>query len=90
MHLKVLKPDETIIDEDVSVVTLPTEMGEIAPLDGHDPLLTVLKPGAIAYRRAEEDGSNRFLECEIDGGVAEVTHHTVTLFVSEAKLVSQG
>lgn len=94
MHLKVVKPDEVILETDVSLVTLPGSVGQMTPMDGHDRTITLLDAGRIHFIRVkegvegegEEEGVRE--EYEISEGMAEITHTAVTLFVEEAKRIS--
>ncbi len=85
MNLKVLKPGRVIVDEDVKSVTLPGLSGEITPMDGHDLLVTVLSKGKMHFVRSEEEeGETKREYFDIDGGIAEITHTAVIVFVHDA------
>ena len=86
MNLTVLKPGETVLEAEVKQVTLPGEAGELTPMDGHDRMLTVLKEGRFNYLGADEE-SGKLEEYEIGGGVAEIRHDAITIFVKHAKRV---
>lgn len=84
MNLKVLKPEEVIVDTDVKSVTLPGVDGEITPMVGHDLLVTVLKRGKMHFIRTDEEAEPEREYFDIDGGIAEVTHTSAIVFVHEA------
>jgi F-type H+-transporting ATPase subunit epsilon len=47
LHLKIVTPERTILEEDVDQVTLPTTEGEITILPDHIPLISTLKAGEL-------------------------------------------
>jgi len=50
--LSVVTPERKILQEEVEEVVLPGTEGYLGVLPGHTPLLTSLKPGELAYRKA--------------------------------------
>ena len=49
MHLVIVTPRGSKVDTDVSMVTVPGEMGELGILPGHRPLITALAIGVLSY-----------------------------------------
>ncbi len=47
MHLKIASPEHPIYTGEIRQITIPTEMGEITVLPGHQPLTSVVKAGLI-------------------------------------------
>lgn len=74
----------TKVDKDVYEVILPTAAGEIAVFPGHEPLVSVATPGAIAVRYAKGDADSKLDYFAISGGVVEVTPDTLRVLVDEA------
>lgn len=72
------------IDEQVYEVILPTLDGEIAVFPGHEPLVSVAVPGAIAVRYKKEDNDDQLEYYAISGGVIEVSQTSVRILVDEA------
>ena len=66
----------TKVDKDVYEVILPTAAGEIAVFPGHEPLVSLAVPGAIAVRYSKGDA--------ISGGVVEVSPESLRVLVDEA------
>lgn len=72
------------VDRDAYEVMIPTADGEIAVFPGHEPLVTIAVPGAIAvrYKKGDPDGKLDFFA--ISGGVVEVSQEGVRILVDEA------
>lgn len=71
-------------DEDVYEVQLPTAAGPIGVFPGHESLVSVAVPGAIAVRMKKGDADNKLDYFAISGGVIEITPDTVKVLVDEA------
>jgi F-type H+-transporting ATPase subunit epsilon len=67
LQLKIVTPEEIVLDEEVDQVTLPTTEGEITILPGHVPLVAGLKSGDIV---AISDGEH--IPMALVGGFIEV------------------
>ena len=72
------------VDQEVYEVMVPTREGEIAIFPGHEPLVAIAVPGAIAvrYKKGDPDGKLDFFA--ISGGVVEVSQKKVRVLVDEA------
>jgi len=77
--LKVLTPEGSILEGDVSEVTLPGSEGEFGVLPAHAALLTKIIPGALAYRAPEGQGT-----IAVGRGVAEIRDDRVMVLVERA------
>jgi F-type H+-transporting ATPase subunit epsilon len=77
--LKVLTPEGSVLEGDVSEVTLPGSEGELGVLPAHAALLTKIVPGALAYRAPEGQGT-----IAVARGVAEVRDDRVIVLVERA------
>lgn len=71
-------------DEEVYEVTIPTLDGEIGVLEGHMPLVSVAKTGAIAIRREAKDSDSAREYFATNGGVVEVADGMLRVLVDEA------
>ena len=74
----------TKVDADVYEVILPTAAGEIAVFAGHEPLVTIAVPGAIAVRHAKNDPDSALYFYAISGGVIEIDSRDLKVLVDEA------
>jgi F-type H+-transporting ATPase subunit epsilon len=73
------------VNEDVYEVMVPTADGEIAVFPGHEPLVGIAVPGAIAVRHKKADGDDQLEYFAISGGVVEVSSVHVRILVDEAE-----
>lgn len=71
-------------DEDVYEVQLPTAAGPIGVFPGHEPLVSVAVPGAIAVRTKKSDPDSKLDYFAVSGGVIEITPDVVKVLVDEA------
>ncbi|MCA9334931.1 ATP synthase F1 subunit epsilon [Candidatus Saccharibacteria bacterium] len=74
----------TKVDKDVYEVVLPTAAGEIGVFPGHEPLVSIAVPGAIAVRHAKGDPDSQLEYFAISGGVIEVNPQGLRVLVDEA------
>ena len=81
MNLQLITLLGTKVDKDVYEIVLPTADGEIAVFPGHEPLVTMAVPGAIAVRERAGGDLDYFA---VSGGVIEITQKTVKVLVDEA------
>lgn len=72
------------VDQDVYEVILPTADGEIAVFPGHEPLVSIAVPGAIAVRYQRGDPDSKLDYFAISGGVIEVSQESLKVLVDEA------
>lgn len=84
MNLQLITLAGIKIDEPVYEVILPTTSGEIAVFPGHEPLVTVAKPGVIRVRLEKQHSDDRMELFAISGGVIEVNSQRVRVLVDEA------
>ena len=76
IELDIVTPDKAIVHEEVDEVQLPGWEGALGILPGHTPLLAMLKPGELWYRKGQEK-----VYFVLDFGMAEVLPHKVTVLV---------
>ena len=74
----------TKVDKDVYEVILPTAAGEIAVFPGHEPLVSLAVPGAIAVRYSKGDPDGKLDYYALSGGVVEVSPESLRVLVDEA------
>jgi len=77
--LKVLTPEGSVLEGEVSEVTLPGSEGELGVLPAHAALLTKIIPGPLAYRAPDGQGT-----IAVGRGVAEVRDDRVIVLVERA------
>ena len=84
MKLQLITLLGTKVDRDVYEVILPTADGEIGVFPGHEPLVSLAVPGAIAFREQKQGPHDTFDYYAISGGVIEVAPDLVRVLVDEA------
>jgi len=72
------------LDQEVYEVQMPTADGPIGVFPGHEPLISVAVPGAIAVRHNKDDSNDKLEYFAIGGGVIEITTKAVRVLVDEA------
>lgn len=78
--LEIVTPYRCLFSKEVEEMTAPGVLGEFGVLAWHTPLVTILTPGVLAYRKGTESG-----RIAIGKGYAEVTHKKTTILVENAE-----
>lgn len=78
MKLKVLTPDQLILDQEVTSVTLPGTEGEMTILPKHTAMVATLKKGAVRYKEGNREVSGN----KIERGFVEVLKDTVLVMTA--------
>ena len=68
LHLQLITPDRTVLDEEVVSLTCPTETGEITILPNHTPIVSTLISGELVAKEA--NGESHFIH--VAGGFLEI------------------
>lgn len=84
MRLQLITLQGVGIDTDVYELMAPTTLGDIAVFPGHEPLVTMAAPGALAVRYKKEDEDNALDYFAISGGVIEIDQTSIRVLVDEA------
>lgn len=85
MKLELVTLTGVKVDQEVYEVRLPTMAGPIGVFPGHEPLVSVAKPGAIAVRYKKGDNDDHLEYFAVSGGVIEITQQLVRVLVDEAE-----
>lgn len=86
MHLQLITLRGVSVDKEIYELIAPTTAGEIAVFNGHEPLVTMAAPGALAVRYNKEDSDARLQYFAIGGGVIEINPHEIRVLVDEADM----
>jgi F-type H+-transporting ATPase subunit epsilon len=81
IHVDVVSAEEKIFSGLAEFVTLPGEVGELGILPGHTPLITRIKPGAVAIKVPNQEAPEYVF---VNGGILEVQPNTVTVLADTA------
>ena len=81
LSVKVITPDQTVWDDSVEEVVLPSTTGQLGILSGHAPLLTALEVGVLRVRPDRE-----WKNIALMGGFAEVENDEIKILVNGAEM----
>lgn len=84
MRLQLITLQGIKVDQEVYETIMPTADGEIAVFPGHESLISIAVPGAIAVRYQKGDPDNKLDYFAISGGVIEVSGQAIKILVDEA------
>lgn len=84
LHLEIISPEHTSVNDQVSYVSLPGINGELGILPEHTPLLVALDIGKVYYR---QDSDDHYVF--ISAGFAEVSNNKVTVLTEAAEKASE-
>lgn len=84
MHLQLITLHGVSVDKEIYELVAPTTAGEIGVFPGHEPLVTMAAPGALAVRYEKGDSDDKLDYFAIGGGVIEITPTTIRVLVDEA------
>jgi F-type H+-transporting ATPase subunit epsilon len=84
MNLKLITMLGTKVDQEIYELIVPTSTGEIAVFPGHEALVTLAVPGAIAVRYHKGDPDNKLEFFAISGGIVEISQKSIRVLVDEA------
>lgn len=84
MHLQLITLQGVRLDTEVYELMAPTESGDIAVFPGHEHLVTLAVPGALAVRHEKADRDEKLEYFAISGGVIEITPVAIRVLVDEA------
>ena len=84
MHLQLITLQGVSVDTDMYELMAPTAAGDIAVFPGHEPLVTLAAPGALAVRYEKGDKDDELEYFAVSGGVIEIAPTAVRVLVDEA------
>ena len=76
IKIKIVTPERTVYEDEVSQATLPTIDGEVTILPDHIPYITALKAGEIMLKKGEET-----IHLATSGGFIEFNNNLCCCFV---------
>jgi F-type H+-transporting ATPase subunit epsilon len=84
MHLQLITLHGVRVDQEIYELIAPTSAGEIAVFPGHEPIVTLAVPGALAVRHQKEDSDENLEYFAISGGIIEINPGAIRILVDEA------
>ena len=78
ISLKVLTAEGLVVSDEAVSVVAPGGRGYVGMLRNHEPMVTTVKPGTLAWTRA--DGARRTVT--VGEGLLEIAHNQCTVLVA--------
>ena len=76
-HFELVSPERRLASGKVAMVVVPGAEGDFGVLPGHAPMMSTIRPGAIAIYEADTNSLTR--RVFIEGGFAEVNEKGLTI-----------
>lgn len=84
LHLKIVTPENEIYDNDVDMVTVSTQDGQIGILPEHISLMSQLAPGELIIKQGNKENA-----MVVGGGLLQVADNIVTIATDLAETVEE-
>ena len=81
LHFELVTPEKLIRSEDVYMVTVPGTEGDFGVLEGHAPVMSTIRDGALTIQRSQGAAPETLA---IRGGFAEVNDRGLTVLAEQA------
>ncbi|MCP3735710.1 ATP synthase F1 subunit epsilon [Sphingomonas sp. RP10(2022)] len=81
LHFELVTPEKLVRSEDVYMVVVPGTEGDFGVLEGHAPLMSTVRDGALSVYRTEGATPETIA---IQGGFAEVNAKGLTVLAERA------
>jgi F-type H+-transporting ATPase subunit epsilon len=81
LHFELVTPEKLVRSEDVYMVVVPGTEGDFGVLEGHAPLMSTVRDGALSVYRTEGSQPETIA---IQGGFAEVNAKGLTVLAERA------
>jgi F-type H+-transporting ATPase subunit epsilon len=83
--LEIVSPEKLLLSRPVEMVVIPASEGDMGVLEGHTPMIVMLRGGTISLYEDEQVTDRLF----VAGGFAEVTPERCTVLANEAVPVAE-
>ena len=80
VSLEIVSPEKLLLSRSVDMVVIPASEGDMGVLEGHAPMIVMLRGGTIDLYEGERIIDRLF----VDGGFAEVTPERCTVLANKA------
>lgn len=81
IKFEIVTPERTVLKQDILQISVPTTSGEITILPDHIPLVSILKPGVIEIKKAD----NILEIISVSGGFIEVMKDKIVILADSAE-----
>jgi len=82
LHFELVTPTRLVLSEDVHMVVVPGTEGEFGVLEGHAPVMSTIRDGAVKIYRTEGGTPE---EIQVRGGFAEVGETGLTVLAEHVE-----
>jgi F-type H+-transporting ATPase subunit epsilon len=79
VNLEIVTPEKLLMSRPVDMVVIPASEGDMGVLEGHAPMIVMLRGGVIALYDGEQISDQMY----VAGGFAEVTPERCTVLANE-------
>ena len=79
VNLEIVSPERLLLSRPVDMVVIPASEGDMGVLEGHTPMIVMLRGGVIALYEGEQITDQMY----VAGGFAEVTPERCTVLANE-------
>jgi len=83
--LEIVSPEKLLLSRPVDMVVIPGSEGDMGVLEGHTPMIVMLRGGTISLYEGEQITDRLF----VAGGFAEITPERCTVLANEAVPVTE-
>ena len=81
LHFELVTPEKLVRSETVYMVVVPGTEGEFGVIEGHAPIMSVIRPGELIVYSSPNTISQRI---QVEGGFAEVNERGLTVLAEAA------
>ena len=78
--LEIVSPEKLLLSRPVDMVVIPASEGDMGVLEGHTPMIVMLRGGVIDLYEGDRVTDRLF----VDGGFAEITPERCTVLANQA------
>ena len=80
LSLEIVSPEKLLLSRPVDMVVIPASEGDMGVMEGHTPMIVMLRGGTIDLYEGDRIIDRLF----VDGGFAEVTQERCTVLANKA------
>ena len=81
LHFELVTPEKLVRSEEVHMVVVPGSEGDFGVLEGHAPVMSTIRDGALSIYRSQGAAPETLA---IRGGFAEVNERGLTVLAEQA------
>jgi len=85
IQLEIVSPAKLVLSRTVDMVVMPGYEGDLAAMENHAPMITLLRGGVIALHEGNQVTDRLF----VGGGFAEITADRCTILADDATPVAE-